>query len=98
METLTVKQLREIAKQRGLKGYYKLRKGQLIDILDTDLPLRKTRESHVLDSPVPDIKVPVLQPTAYVPQKTQEPHLLDSPVPNIQVSACLLYTSDAADE
>ena len=31
METKTVKELREIAKQRGLRGYYKLRKGQLID-------------------------------------------------------------------
>ena len=35
METKTVKELREIAKQRGLKNYYKLRKRQLIDAINT---------------------------------------------------------------
>ena len=46
METRTVKELREIAKQRGLRNYYKLRKGQLIDAINT----------HITDSPVPDIQ------------------------------------------
>ena len=59
METKTVKELREIAKQRGLRGYYKLRKGQLIDAINT----------RIIDSPVPEIQIPTLQPTAYNPLK-----------------------------
>jgi len=61
MEQHTVKELQHIAKQRGLKGYYKLRRAQLIDALNT--------KTHLLDSPVPDIGVSVLQPTAYLPLK-----------------------------
>ena len=61
METKTVKELREIAKQRGLKGYYKLRRAELIDAIN---------KAHLLDAPVPDIQVPILEPTAYKPPKT----------------------------
>ena len=62
MEKQTVKELQEIAKQRGLKGYYKLHKGQLIDAIHVHGSLQPT---HLLDSPVP-----VLQPIAYEPLKT----------------------------
>ena len=58
METKTVKELREIAKERGLRGYYKLHKAELIDAINAGI------------QPQPDIKVPALQPTAYEPLKT----------------------------
>ena len=34
MNTQTVKELRALAKERGLKGYYKLRKAELVGLLD----------------------------------------------------------------
>ena len=73
MEKQTVKELRQIAKQHGIRGYYKLRKGQLIEAIDMCVVFdsykpHKTQPA-ILDSPVPNIKVPTLQPTAYEPLK-----------------------------
>ena len=34
MENRTVVQLKEIAKERGIKGYYKLRKAELMRVLE----------------------------------------------------------------
>jgi len=74
METQTVKALRDIAKHRGLRGYYRLHKGQLIDLLNTlivGLPAPSVHPAahvpNLLDSPVPTIQTPTLQPTAYNP-------------------------------
>ena len=35
MNNKSVRELRALAKDRGLKGYYKLKKAELIDLLDT---------------------------------------------------------------
>ena len=51
--TYTVKRLKQKAKDRGLKGYSKLRKQELLDLV---FP------TNLLDEPVPDIKTPILQP------------------------------------
>ena len=42
MNNQTIRELRAIAKERGLRGYYKLRKAELISLLDT--PLRPPRK------------------------------------------------------
>ena len=68
METQTVKQLREIAKQRGLRLYSKLRKAELITMLIPMLNQPCAGEAvggmqNLLDEPVPNIGVSVLQPT-----------------------------------
>src|ERR1043165_1387630 len=65
-ETKTVKQLRDIARQRGMKGYWPLRKADLI----VKIRSVEAKHGHILDAPVPDIGVPILQPTAFVPTST----------------------------
>ena len=56
----TIKELRSLAKERGVKGYSQLRKSELIDLIES-----KGSRSNIslLDDPVPDINVPVLVPT-----------------------------------
>ena len=51
----TVVQLKAMAKERGLKGYSRLRKADLINVL-----------SVILDDDIPDIGVPVLQPNRII--------------------------------
>ena len=72
MKSKTVKELREIAKQRGLRGYSKLRKAELITMLiPMQIPMLNQPcaggavggMQNLLDEPVPNIGVPVLQPT-----------------------------------
>src|ERR1043165_8232214 len=67
-ESNTVKQLRIIAKERGVKGYWSLRRADLIaKIKSTEVS--KTNEAkydHILDAPVPDIGAPLLVPTSTV--------------------------------
>src|ERR1043165_1740433 len=71
-ESNTVKQLRIIAKERGVKGYWSLRKADLIaKIKSTEVS--KTNEAkynHILDAPVPDIGAPLLVPKSTVPTST----------------------------
>src|ERR1043165_2636779 len=59
-ESNTVKQLRNIAKERRVKGYWSMRKADLIaKIKSTEVS--KTNEAkydHILDAPVPDIRAP----------------------------------------
>jgi len=68
MEASTVKQLRVIAKERGIRRYSALRKPELIAVINAH---SATDNHNLLDDPVPDISAPVLTPTKYVapPQK-----------------------------
>ena len=76
---MTVVKLKTLAKQRGITGYYKLRKSELIQKLERhpdvneqvvipglETPRNTTRSvntSAILDDPILDDKTPVLQPT-----------------------------------
>jgi len=69
MEASTVKQLRVIAKERGVKRYSALRKAELIAAINA----HSAADNHnFLDDPVPDISAPVLTPTKYVPPSQEE--------------------------
>ena len=63
METYTVKKLRAIAKERGIKRYSSLRKAELIATINAHLA---AGSHNLIDAAVPDISVPVLTPTKYV--------------------------------
>ena len=53
MENLKVKDLKSLAKDKSIKGYYRLRKAELIEVLTPvgDLPLPQ----KIMDQPIPEI-------------------------------------------
>ena len=79
MDNIIVIKLKTLAKQRGIKGYYKLIKAELIQKLEAHPDVneqvlipgleihRKTTRSvnttEILDDPILDDKTPVLRPT-----------------------------------
>ena len=58
MENQTVKQLKVIAKERAIWGYYKLRKADLIYTLDVTRLVEQ--KSNIFDEPIPSDSTPVL--------------------------------------
>ena len=63
MENYTVMQLKPIAKKRGVRGYYKLRKVELIHALETARLVEQ--KSNIFDEPILNDSTPVLQPTPW---------------------------------
>ena len=63
MENNTVVQMKAIAKERGFKGYYKLRKAELIHALEATRLVEQ--KSNIFDEPIPNDPTPVLQPTPW---------------------------------
>ena len=62
IQNMKVKELKALAKERGIKRYYRLRKAELIESLDTETPPTDA-PATIMDAPVPEIKKPVLSPT-----------------------------------
>ena len=54
---MKVKELKALAKEQGIKRYYRLRKAELIEILGKQAPPK------IMEEPVPEINKPVLSPT-----------------------------------
>ena len=59
MNNQTIRELRAIAKERGLRGYYKLRKAELVSILETSMrpprrPGQRMNLSRAVILPRPD--------------------------------------------
>ena len=79
MDNITVIKVKALAKQSGIKGYYKLRKAELNSKIEAhpdvnaqvlipglEIPRNTTRSvntSAILDDPILDDNTPVLQPT-----------------------------------
>ena len=61
MENHTVVQLKAIAKERGIRGYYKLRKAELMRFLEETRLVEQ--KSNIFVEPIPNDPTPVLQPT-----------------------------------
>ena len=64
MENHPVLQLKAIAKERDVRGYYKLRNVELIHALEA---ARLEQISNILDEPILNDPLPVLQPTPWRP-------------------------------
>ena len=73
MEKHTVVQLKAIAKERGIRGYYKLRKAELIHALEATTLLEQ--KSNNFDEPIPNDPTPVLQPTPWRPSNFAEKNM-----------------------
>ena len=65
MENRAVVQLKAIAKERGIRGYCKLRKAELIRVLDATKLVEQ--KSYIFDEPIPNDHTPVLQSTPWRP-------------------------------
>ena len=63
MENHTVVQLKAIAKERGIRGYYKLRKAELIRALEATRLVEQ--KSNIFDEPILNDPTLVLQPTPW---------------------------------
>ena len=69
MENLKVKDLKALAKEKGIKGYYRMRKAELIQALtpvgDPSRP--------IIDQPIPEINIPILKPSKpVIPSKVSQ--------------------------
>ena len=64
MENHTIVQQKAIAKERGIKGYYKLRKAELINALEATRLVEQ--KCSIFDEPIPTDPTPVLQPTSWM--------------------------------
>ena len=64
MENHPVVQLKAIVKERGIRGYYKLRKSELIRVLE--LTRLVEQKMNIYDAPIPNDLTPVLQPTPWM--------------------------------
>ena len=65
MENHTVVELKAIAKERGIRGYYKLRMAELVHALEaTGLVEQK---SNIFDEPISNNHTLVLQPPPWRP-------------------------------
>ena len=60
MNNHTVVQLKTIVKERGIRGYYKLRKAELIHALEAARLIKQT--SNIFDESNQNDSTPVLQP------------------------------------
>ena len=65
MENHTVEQLKAIATERGINGYYKLRMVELIHAVEAARLVEQ--KSNIVDDTIPNDSTPFLQPTSWRP-------------------------------
>ena len=72
----TVKELKKLAQERGLRGYSKLRKAELLSLLEKSIPTSE----NIMDIRNPKINVPILVPEIVKVKPNIEKKLLKKPL------------------
>ena len=98
MENHIVVQLKAIAKERGIRGYYKLRKAELIHALEATILVEQ--KSNIFDEPIPNDPTLVLQPTPWRPSNIalkNKQNIKNFAAKNMQKTKTFLYYGYAKD-
>ena len=84
IQNMNVKQLKALAKERGIKRYYRLRKAELIESLDTETPATDA-PTTIMDAPITIIDEPatIMDAPATI-MDAPVPEIMDEPVPEIK--------------
>ena len=77
---MNVKELKALAKERGIKRYYWLRKAQLIASLETETPPTEAPETEIMEAPETEI---MEAPETEI-MEAPETEIMDEPVPEIK--------------
>ena len=92
---MNVKELKALAKERGIKRYYWLRKAQLIESLETETPPTEAPETGIMEAPetgimeAPETEIMEAPETEIMEAPETEimeapaPEIMDEPVPEI---------------
>ena len=84
---MNVKELKALAKERGIKRYYWLRKAQLIESLETETPPTDAPETEIMDEPATEImdapETEIMDAPETEIMDAPETEIMDEPVPEI---------------
>ena len=85
---MNVKELKALAKERGIKRYYWLRKAQLIESLETETPPTEAPETEIMEAPETEImeapETEIMEAPAPEIMEAPAPEIMDEPVPEIK--------------
>ena len=77
---MNVKELKALAKERGIKRYYWLRKAQLIESLETETPPTEAPENEIMEAPENEI----MEAPENEIMEAPENEIMEAPVPEIK--------------
>ena len=92
---MNVKELKALAKERGIKRYYWLRKAQLIESLETETPPTEAPETEIMEAPETEImeapeteimeapETEIMEAPETGIMEAPETEIMDEPVPEI---------------
>ena len=85
---MNVKELKALAKERGIKRYYWLRKAQLIESLETETPPTEAPETEIMEAPETEImeapETEIMDAPETEIMEAPETEIMDEPVPEIK--------------
>ena len=93
IQNMNVKELKALAKERGIKRYYRLRKAELIESLDTETPPTDAtttimnEPAAIMDAPTTIMDEPateIMDAPATEIMDAPVPEIMDEPVPEIK--------------
>ena len=96
IRNMNVKELKALAKERGIKRYYWLRKAQLIESLETETPPTEAPETEIMEAPETEImeapeteimeapETEIMEAPETEIMEAPETEIMEAPVPEIK--------------